>query len=220
MMKWFVVVLTMEQNKSCHQAFLQSTLNNALVTAVCIVCTRKLMKMEGDEYNVLDIPNVQSLLAPTNYHHAHKLWERMLIVEANLKIDEDTVRAWICDECHHFLLEQKKTTLLLANTMWISNVPHILDILMSLEQLLIACHFPQCYIFKLYPKNNDQTLPSEFLQHGMAGNVTLFEHNTKVLVNMLEGQLMPVACTTIASILAIIFVGTKKLPKKWLKSTF
>ncbi|KAG2122381.1 hypothetical protein BD769DRAFT_1475024 [Suillus cothurnatus] len=37
---------------------------------------------------------------------------------------------------------------------------------------------------------------------------------------MLEGQLLPQPVVSLASVIAVTYVGTKKLPKSWLKSTF
>lgn len=54
----------------------------------------------------------------------------------------------------------------------------------------------------------------------MKGNVGLYELNTKEIVKMLEGQLMPNPASTLASMLAITYVGSLTLPKDWLKSTF
>ena len=54
----------------------------------------------------------------------------------------------------------------------------------------------------------------------MAGNASLFELNMQEVVEMLEGQRMPSAVQTLASVIAITFVSSKKLPRDWLKKTF
>ena len=48
----------------------------------------------------------------------------------------------------------------------------------------------------------------------------LYNMNTDAIVAMLEGQLMPQPAMQLASVLAITYIGSKKLPKSWLKSTF
>ena len=58
------------------------------------------------------------------------------------------------------------------------------------------------------------------LYSGMAGNATLFELNTQEVVEMLQGQRMPSPVETLALVIAITFVGSRKLPKDWLKKTF
>ncbi|KAG1764658.1 hypothetical protein EDD22DRAFT_1042520 [Suillus occidentalis] len=58
------------------------------------------------------------------------------------------------------------------------------------------------------------------LQHGMAGNATLYDMNTNDVAKMIEGQFLPQPINTLASILAITYIGKRGLPKEWLKSTF
>lgn len=59
------------------------------------------------------------------------------------------------------------------------------------EQLLIAHHYPHCYIFKLFPHDYDGRLPLDHLYSGMAGNANLFELITQEVVEMLKGERMP-----------------------------
>ena len=61
--------------------------------------------------------------------------------------------------------------------------------------------------------------PNHF-QHRMTGNVMLYNMNTNAIIMMLERQLILQPAIQLASVLAITYVGRKKLPKSWLKSTF
>ena len=54
----------------------------------------------------------------------------------------------------------------------------------------------------------------------MAGNTSLLKLNTQEVVEMVKGQRMHPSVQTLASIIAITFVGRKKLPKDWMKKTF
>lgn len=63
------------------------------------------------------------------------------------------------------------------------------------------------------------TNPNHF-QHRMTGNVMLYNMNTNAIIMMLERQLILQPAIQLASVLAITYVGRKKLPKSWLKSTF
>ncbi|KAG2138763.1 hypothetical protein BD769DRAFT_1351083, partial [Suillus cothurnatus] len=103
--------------------------------------------------------------------------------------------------------------------MWIGPIPHELAVLTLPEELLISRHFPRCYIFKLYPKDSRHVNPNH-LQQGMAGNVTLYDMNINDVTKMVEGQFLPQPVASLASVLAITYVGTRHLPKDWLKSTF
>jgi len=58
------------------------------------------------------------------------------------------------------------------------------------------------------------------LQQGLAGNVTLYNLNVMAVTEMLEGQLLPHPVMQLASVLAVTFIGSKKLPKSWWKTTF
>jgi hypothetical protein len=103
--------------------------------------------------------------------------------------------------------------------MWIGNVPFALEILTIPEQLLIAMHYPRCFVFKLFPKGGHTGDP-DALQRGMAGNVTTYELNTAQVVEMLQGNMMPRRPQILASVVAVAFIGLGKVPKNWLKSTF
>ena len=70
-----------------------------------------------------------------------------------------------------------------------------------MERLLVARHYPRCYVFKLYPKD---------------GNVSLYEVNTEAVARMF----LPQSTNTLSNIIAIIFIGTRRLPTKWLSQTF
>jgi hypothetical protein len=78
------------------------------------------------------------------------------------------------------------------------------------EQLLIAHHYPWCYVFKLYPCNYDGRLPTDHLYNSMAGNASLFELNTQEVVKMLRGQNMHSSMASLASIIAITFIGKRQ----------
>lgn len=54
----------------------------------------------------------------------------------------------------------------------------------------------------------------------MAGNVTLYDMDTNDVTKMVEGQFLPQPVASLVSVLAITYVGTRNLPKDWLKSTF
>jgi hypothetical protein len=110
--------------------------------------------------------------------------------------------------------------LALANNLVIGEVPYELKGLTVPEQLLIACHYPHCYIFKLYPHEYDRRLPTDHLYNGMAENTSLFELNTQEVVKMLKGQKMPSPVAFLASIIAITFIGKRQLPMDWMKKNF
>jgi hypothetical protein len=216
----FMNVPTTEQKKRCIRAFIEATSNASLVSAVCVVCARELMKNQGDEYPIFGIPNARTLLVSTGHIEPSELWEGMLLVRDHVRGKGKKGRGWVCDECRNSLIQDKLPKLSLANNMWIGHAPLSLQSLTIPEQLLIARHYPRCYVFKLYPRNSNIPIHPDQLQRGMSGNVSLYELNTSAIVQMLEGNLMPQECKILASVLAVSFIGTKKIPKSWLKTTF
>jgi hypothetical protein len=210
---------TDEEMRSCFRNFRLATSNKSLKVEVCVVCAREKAEGERVETHILNDSNIRSLLSPVHHHPAQVLWQGVLVLGERIVGTEDGYLATICMECVLALEKGKLPRFALANDLWIGDVPYQLRTLTIPEQLLIARHYPRCYVFKLYPKEGNQ-LPPDRLQRGMKGNVSLYELNTNDVVKMLEGQLMPNRTSTLASVLAITFVGSMTLPKDWLKSTF
>ncbi|KAG2339460.1 hypothetical protein BDR05DRAFT_1003412 [Suillus weaverae] len=208
-----------EVRKQCFRAFREATSNRALAMNVCVVCVREMMAFEGKKLFIPSVPNIKQRLRPAVVHPSYDLWEGMLLAKHGIKGVGASAVAWVCNECSWALTNNLMPKLALANNLWIGDVPHELAILTLPEQLLVSCYFPRCYVFKLYPKDYHASNPNH-LQRGMTGNVSLYNMNTDAVVMMLEGQLLPHPAVSLASVIAVTYVGTKKLPKTWLKSTF
>jgi len=166
---------------------------------------------------VLGLPNVRRLLAPTNIHPAQELWHGLNILKTHINVDG---HAWVCHECARAIRADRLPKFALNNNMWLGDPPLQLRKLTFVENLLIARHHTRCYVFKLYPKDGSRGHHPAHLQRAMAGNMTLYEMNTSAVASMLEGQLLPQGVGTLSSILAITFIGTWKLPSDWLSRTF
>jgi len=154
---------------------------------------------------------------PDKIHAAHQLWQGILVVSSHIGTDGT---GWVCHQCTHALRLGRLPKLALNNDLWIGETPHVLRVLTFVELLLIARHYPRCYVFKLYPREGGRGFNPQHLQRAMAGNVTLYEVNTTAVADMLEGKLLPQTVTTLCAVLAITFIGTKTLPKDWLNRTF
>jgi hypothetical protein len=218
-MERFLDLTSEEEMMNCFRNFRAATSNESLKLHRCVVCARELGADEGETSRVLDDVCVRNLLQPRRHHPAQVLWQGSLVLGEEIHQSEEGNFAWICTECGSALRKEKVPRFSLANGLWIGEIPCELTALTIPEQLLVARHYPRCYVFKLYPRDGGQLSPDQ-LQRGMKGNVSLYELNTKEVVRMLEGQMMPNPMSTLGSVLAITFVGSLILPKEWLKSTF
>ena len=205
-----------DEKKKRFQAFIDATSNERLKMVICAVCAREVMRDRAKLCNILAIEDIQRLLVPRRPHPAHSLWNGMLLEHRGL----DGNSAWVCSTCFCCVGRKRTPRLCLANGLWIGEIPCPLKTLTLPEQLLIARHFPKCYVIKLYPKNFGGNSPPELLQSALRGNVTLYEQNMNAIAHMLEGNLLPQFPCVLAAVLAITFVGTAKLPLDWLRSTF
>ncbi|KIK77223.1 hypothetical protein PAXRUDRAFT_167479 [Paxillus rubicundulus Ve08.2h10] len=120
----------------------------------------------------------------------------MLLLTERIHEDGLVALAWFCNGCHHALAANRLPKFALANNMWIGPVPCQLSMLTLPEELLISCHYPRCYVVKLYPRHGYGINPSH-LQCRMMGNVRLYDMNTVDVVKMLEGQLLPQATSVV-----------------------
>ena len=214
----FMEIPNADEERLCYEAFYDATSNEALLLKTCPVCAREKLAKEGEETLLLSDESVIEVLSNTSLNDG--VGRETMILRHLLEVNEGGVGCWMCFECIRPLERRTLPKLSLANNLWIGDVPSILTGLSIPEQLLIARHYPRCYIFKLFPRDIDNHIPLDQLYSGMAGNASLFELNTQEVVQMIRGQRMPSSVRTLASIIAITFVGSKKLQKDWLKKTF
>lgn len=211
---------TDNEAQDCLKAFINATGNTALAQEVCIVCAREVWASEGERRCIEDLPN-QHRLHPHKPHAAHTLFREMLLVAEKIEGSGEEAEGFCCKMCHDSLEANRVPRLSLANGMWIGAVPTELKDLTIPEQMLIALHFPRCFIFKLFAKEGGKAHQDpDKLQQGMRGNVTSFELNTQDIAKMINGRLFPRETSLLPSVLSVAFVGHGKLPKRWLKSTF
>ena len=213
-----MVVPNAEEERHCYEAFFDATTNEALLLKICPVCAREKSAKDGEDSMLLSDESVIEVLTSTSSNE--RIGGRSMVLRQLLETSEGGVGCWMCFECIRSLERRKLPKLSLANNLWIGDIPSVLTGLTIPEQLLIARHYPRCYIFKLFPRDIDSHIPLDQLYTGMAGNATLFELNTQEVVEMLKGQRMPSSVRSLASVIAITYVGSRKLPKDWLKKTF
>ena len=213
-----MVLPNAEEERLCYESFYEGTSNEALSLKTCPVCAREKLAKDGEETMLLSDESVLEVLTSNSSNDTTR--GEIMVLQHLLERNEAGVGCWMCLECIRPLERRTVPKLSLANNLWIGEIPSVLTGLTIPEQLLIARHYPRCYIFKLYPRDVDSHIPLDQLYTGIAGNASLFELNTQEVVEMIKGQRMPSSVQTLASIIAITFVGSKILPKDWLKKTF
>lgn len=194
-----------------HERYRNATSNDALAQCVCVSCAREVWRREAQEVLLRSL-KCKDRLRPWKAHPAHKLVDGMLLVEDKLRETPEGPAGMFCDECFRKLRSKKTPPLSLANNMWISDVPEEIQCLTVPEQMLIALHYPCCFVFKLFPKNRGVGDPDS-LQRGMVGNVTTYTQNADEVAKMLEGKLMPRPPRLLACVIAVSFIGLGKLRK-------
>jgi hypothetical protein len=105
------------------------------------------------------------VLRPVRCHPAYELWQGALVLKEGIQQLEAGQPVWICLECKLALQKEKLPRLSLANHMWIGDVPSELAALTIPEQLVIARHYPRCYVFKLYPRDGHQLMPVFYAEY-------------------------------------------------------
>ena len=147
------------------------------------------MAREGERTMMLSDSSIVEVLTGSTGEFAGNRGERIILRDL-LEIDEGGVSCWMCFDCVRALEQHMLPKFALANNLWIGNVPSELMGLMIPEQLLIARHYPRCYIFKLFPRDIDTHVLIDQLYSGMAGNANLFKLNTQEVVEMLNGRIV------------------------------
>jgi hypothetical protein len=218
----FMTIPNADEERNCYQSFYDATSNAALSLKVCVVCARERFANEGEQSNLLSNPSVVHVLCGVKktVNGGEDDEVDKAVMRELLDVDEGGVFGWLCFDCERALKRETIPRLSLANNLWIGDVPQELSMLTIPEQLVIARHYPRCYIFKLFPRDVDIHLPLDQLYSGMAGNACVFELNTDEVVEMVTGQRMPSSCRVLASVIAITFVSSRRLPTDWLKKTF
>jgi hypothetical protein len=182
----FLEIPNADEDRHCYERFYDATSNKALSLQICPVCARERFAKEGETSFLLSDPGVMEILTRNCTNTIEE--NRTVILRHLLDIKEGSVSCWMCFDCIRSLEQHTLPKLSLANNLSIGDVPFQLSGLTIPEQLLIARHYPRCYIFKLYPRDIDTHLPPDQLHSGMAGNASLFELNTQEVVEMLQGQ--------------------------------
>ncbi|KAF7306077.1 ATP-dependent DNA helicase [Mycena chlorophos] len=128
---------------------------------------------------------------------------------------------YLCRECHAQLVRCDRPRLSLANNLWVGEIPFELAVLDLAERLLIGLYFPAVYVIKLFPKTHyGKKLPENTLASGVRGNVSTYRLGTNEIAEMIAGKCMPRPAGILSALIAVTFVGFKRLPLRILAKEF
>ena len=151
--------------------------------AMCTSCAGNFFIREMYEMKVSDL-KTKDVLAPSKPHLAQKLTDGMLLhmTPSSHRCNANgVVFVNLCNSCMLDLKRAKTPKLLLANGMWIGDIPLELKVLTLPERILVTRYFPAAYIVKLYPKKKGAHNWSSLsgLHSALQGNVSMYHLNTK-----------------------------------------
>ena len=198
----------------CICDFIKASSNEALGQRACMVCAREMWAAEISTMATTDIPNAH-LLAPCEFHPAHKLTSGMLLELEVMEGPLNKRRGGVCNECMRHLSSGTTPPLSLANAMWIGEIPDELDILSLPERILVARYLPAAFIVKLFPKKKGAAhWPVSGMNSGMKGNVSTYKLNTEDIADMVNLNEMPPPSKILASTIGVTIIGPKNLPER------
>lgn len=206
------------QRKARWHHFYIATSKEALRTSVCGVCGRELWAVKDGvkKINWHDFPGKEKLF-PKYGHAAHRLLDGCLLCDEAVEETNNGISVQACSQCLDRLRsdgEEGPPPLSLANGLWIGDIPDELKDMTVPEQKLIGLVYPRMHVYKLYPK---KYCGEEGLQRAMRGTLSTYALNTEKIMEMEEGKLMPRDVRLLPSVISVLFVGRRKLPKEHLK---
>ena len=206
-----------EERKRRWRMFYEATTAKALSTSICAVCGRELMMIKDGvmKYAWEDFPGKKKLV-PIQWHSAQYTLDNCLLLREAVIVEHEKVYVQTCAKCYDHLRSEEEgpPAFSLANGLWIGEWPRELEDLTVTEQKLLALVYPRLHVYKLYPK---QYCGEEGLQRAMRGSLCSYPLNTEKMADMLAGKLLPRKPDVLPSLVAILYIGTGKLPEEPLK---
>ncbi|KAF8806022.1 hypothetical protein BYT27DRAFT_7257442 [Phlegmacium glaucopus] len=190
---------------------------SAVSTGICAICARETSLKDLTVYRLNAIPNHHHI-RPQDVHPKHDLYDGMLLHPPGVIHGQ---LAHICVDCAKSLKSDKIPSFMLANKLWIGQIPDELRFLTLPERILIAKYFPVAYIVKLYPKKAGACFwDNHQMYSGLKGNVSTYRLDQTQITSMIDGPIMPPAIKILAATIGITFVGPKNLSEKCMLNMF
>ncbi|KAJ4477606.1 hypothetical protein C8R41DRAFT_709754, partial [Lentinula lateritia] len=124
-----------------------------------------------------------------------------LLDPAGIEISESNneLSIRLCSDCMSSLKHHKIPPLLLANNMYLGEVPPELMNLSIVEEVMIACCRTKSYIIHL---KEEGMASGPTLQHALRGNVIIYPQRPSAI-----SKILPPDLDDIASAICVIFIG-------------
>ncbi|KAJ8090592.1 hypothetical protein PM082_018149 [Marasmius tenuissimus] len=216
--------------------FKKQTSSDALATVTCASCSERTLKVECKSipFNSIDLsplrrpdarprdaacPDVLvdddwlggSYTAPhlteLNNVDSDILIDHREIVGGTGETENTQALIKLCSECYRFLLKGKAPPLLLANHVFLREVPPELKDLKVVEEAMIARCRAKCWAIQLKEEDSDIT------QQGMKRHIIVYPQQTSKVA-----RILPPSVEELKFPMCVIFVGNTPPTKEWLRT--
>ena len=207
----FLKVPSKEVIENCIVNFIDKTSNVAVARAVCAVDGLK------TETTVMDLANFahKETLCPSSFHKSHCLMDGMLLKERGIIMSGSSKSIMVCKGCETEVKQGKQLKLVLANGMWIGNVPMELVVLTLPERILVAKCFPVAYIVKLFLKQKGvKTWMVAGCNSGLRGNVSTYHLNVEDIANLVDPIIMPPPPIILTTTIGMTIIEPQNIPEQ------
>ncbi|KAG8216550.1 hypothetical protein J3R82DRAFT_6698 [Butyriboletus roseoflavus] len=204
--------------RSCVEQFIDYTSNDAVCSVPCVVCGGEFFFHETNHLDVSTLPYKHILYPYMRNPHQH-LVNEMILYNEGLMSEDNHMFGHICTSCQTYLNMKRTPSWLLANGLWVGEVPEVLSILTLPNRILVAHYYPVAYIVKLYPKRKGASYSDvSMLNSGLRGNVLTYRMNTQDIVSMVHRNLLSPSSIILSVTIAVTFMGPGNLPDHHLPS--
>ena len=180
---------------------------------VCAVCAVDGLKIETTVVNLADFTH-KEMLQLLSFHKLHCLTDSMLLEERGIIMSGSSKSITVCKGCEREVKQGNQPKLVLANGMWIGNVPMELAVLTLPERILVVKCFPVAYVVKLFPKQKGVKMwMVAGCNSGLRGNISTSQLNVKDIANFVDPIVMPPPLMILATTISMTIIGPQNIPE-------
>ncbi|KAG9315118.1 hypothetical protein JVU11DRAFT_4237 [Chiua virens] len=143
----------------------------------------------------------------------------MVVYNAALYREKDQLLGCVYRSCQKYIDQKKTPPLLLANNLWLGDIPSELSMLTLPERILVACYYPASLCCEtISQKKGGRGWDVSMLNSGLQGNVSTYRMNTQGVTSMVEGTLLSPSPSILTSVIAVTIIGPKNTPDQYMPS--